>query len=780
MRLQVPTPLFWMIYFSLVLFLLLLGETYLGLYIMGAITLYLQFFLPLRSTQPNHPWYKIAVGISSLFIIWLGITTIFSISLPLSHQAVFEWIFIINLFFWFLEVPWDDVNRRYWLLGMLMSGLVMLILGIVAIATPRLSYLIPGMNLIYPTYGHNHLGVLLLLTIPMFWAAAYEWPSPQTRLLAFFYNFSPLITFGRTVVLLTALQVFTVHRSLLRQSKLLWGGLKILGVMLILVLIGKFFLSWYVDQTGLCPIPQYRNVLCKPWSEERRFWYYKQAFVGLSEQIWVGSGPGTFGLVSEKHRQLPAYVTAFVHNDFLQYFVELGIAGGLLVCLALWLPIFVLYRRAVYIRFRDPLFHGIYWGLVSVLLNSFFDFDLNFIGILSLQVMGMAILSRWSEVRPWPTKLSVFDIVVVWWHKWFHSVATFIIVLVCLVYAVTNILLDYGKYELVARWYPYIHWQSKIFYEAYDQLPAELQLRFNQVYWHHSSLLTRPKERVASSSAEVNKFVHQFAIDPWSRLDKEIYSYYLNQGQLRQAEYEILATDAFFRPKIKGGFQRETIPTQTKESLAHKLMWLSDLQFQQGRYAEGINSIVGAQLYVDWVMNDSRYCGSFPTLYRDLGDDFITLVAPLNSIPVVYFGYCRGSYANLYLRIYQEKLQGSVCDERCLTLLDRALQLDPSKTNTFWLDIFPIHTEQMDVTLKQHEVTSVLEQWRIAMKAVQITTAVLEDEHAGDLDGSTQIRQMLHYAKTLEPLLGSLKPNAQQTARETITNDVRWLYSNLE
>ena len=532
---QVQTPVFWVIYFSLLLFLLLLGETYLGLYVMGAMTLFLYFFLPAHSDEPNHPWYKISVGVAALLLIWIGISTLFSISVPVSHQAAFEWLFIVNLFFWFLEVRWDDINKRYWLLGMLLIGAVMVVLGLASLALPQFSYLIPGMNLIYPTYGHNHLGVMLLMLIPMFWAAAQEWPSPLTRTLAILFNLSPFITFGRTIILLASAQVFTVHRMMLRKNSLVWHLVRVLGVVMLVLLAAKFFLGWYVDQTNHCPIPQYRNILCKSWREERRYWYYQQAIEGLKEHIWIGSGPGTFGLVSEQYRQLPSFATSFVHNDFLQYFVELGIAGGILVCFALCWPLIALYRYSKHQGAHDPLFQGIYWGLVFVLFNSLFDFDLNFIGVLATFVMGMAILSRWGEVQPWPRKLTFLDVLVVWWRRWFHAAATTIIVLICLIYAVTNIMLDYGKVSEVLRYYPYFHWQSKILYEAQPGLSSELKQRFRQVYWHHGGFLQQSTESVAVTQEEVQRFTHIFTVDPWARLSKEVYSYYINQGSLRQA-----------------------------------------------------------------------------------------------------------------------------------------------------------------------------------------------------------------------------------------------------
>lgn len=777
---QVPTQVFWVIYFSLVLFLLLLGETYLGLYVMGALTLYLYLFLPVRSHQPNHPWYKISVGVSSMLLVWLGISSIFSISLPLSQQAVFEWIFLINLFFWFLEVPWDDLNRRYWLLGMLLVGLVMVVLGLASLALPQFSYLIPGMNLIYPTYGHNHLGVVLLMITPMFWAAAQEWPSPFTRILAIIFNLSPLITFGRTIILLAAAQVFTVHRSMLRRNSLIWNIVRGIGVILVALLVAQFLMGWYVDQTNHCPVFRYQNIICKSWQEERRYWYYQQALAGLKEYSWVGSGPGTFALISEKYRQLPSYATSFVHNDFLQFFVELGIAGGLLVCFALCLPLVALYGYSKKNEAQDPLFQGIYWGLVFGLFNSLFDFDLNFIGVITIQVMGLAILSRWWPVKPWPTRLTFFDVLVQWWRRWFHTAATVVVVAICVIYAVTNLLLDYNKLEIVLKAYPFFHWHSKIFYDHLDEATPEFRQQFQKIYWHHSSLLTLNKENVAVSREQVELFSHLFMINPWLRLNKETYSYHINQGNLRQAEYEILAAHSFFSPKFKVGFQREMIPTATKESLAQALMWLSDIQFQQGRFAEGVVSMAGAQQYVDWIFNDSPYCDSLPLLYRDLGDDFLVTTEPLRAIPEAFFGQCRGSFAQLYLRVYQEKLKKSSCGDDCKILLQKALLLDPYGSDSFWNSIFPIHMQQLTTELNKLDIEQAVLVWRESIDVMKVAVEARNTNQVGQDDGFEEQERMLELARIIEPKLSNLSPDAQQTTREMIKDDVRWLYLNLE
>ncbi len=775
---KIPVPVFWLSYFALMLLLLMLGETFIGIFVMVTIAVFMQLFLHTRSQRPSHPWYKLSVALASIFLVWLLITSIFSISWPLSLQAVFEWVFIINLFFWFLEAPWNDIDRRFWLLGVMMLGLVLVFLGIAALFFPQYSYLIPGMNLIYPTYGHNHLGVVLLMTIPMFWAAAKEWPSKVTQTIAILFNITPVFTFGRVIIGLTILQLFFVHQRLLQKSKIVWWVIRIGSGALIFSLIVQFLLGWYVDQGHTCPIPQYRNQVCKSWKEERRSWYSEQAVAGFKERVWTGSGPGTFGLVSEKHRQLPAFSTGFAHNDYLQFFVEYGIAGGLMFCAGFFWLLFKL--KPTQVRGgHDVLYQGIYWGLVSVAINSFFDFDLNYIGVISMMFMGLGLLSKWEKVEPWPKKLAAFDFVVVWWHKWFHVAALTFLVGVALLFATTNILLDLGKSESVLRYFPYFHWQSKILYDKLPDTSLVLQDRFRGIYWHHSNLISSSTESVAMTSDEVRRFRHLFEIDPWSRMHKETYSYYMNRGDYRNAEIELSAANAFFMKQMQSGFGRENIPNEAKESLSRSMMWLADLQFQQGRFIEGAESMVSAQKYFEWAFNDSPFCSSLPLFYRQNIVVAVDVTNKIKDIPKQYFGKCRDDFADLYIKLYREALSTNQCDSVCEDFISEVIAYQPRKAVLFWEQLYPIHEQLISTALTDGKIDETIQNWHQLMSSIRVIEQHVPQNEDETSWGKREKEQLILLSNQILPKLASKGQDYQLVNSKILREDSKWLSQTL-
>ncbi len=745
---------------------------------MVAVTLFIHLGLHGRQQTPNHPWYRVAVGLSFLFFIWLAISTIFSVSLPLSLQAGLEWLFLINVFFWFLEVPWDELDQRFWLIGMLMMGGVLVLLGLAALALPQYSYLVPGMNLIYPTYGHNHLGVVLLLVMPMFWAAAKEWPSKLMQWLAIGFSFTPLMTFGRTIIFLSAAQLGLIHAQVVQKHR--WGRwlMRLAVVATVLMVLSQFFLGWYVDQTKSCPFPKFQNQLCKSWKEERRVIYLQQAWEGLQERPWTGFGPGTFGLVSEKFHQLPSFSSAFAHNDYLQFFVEYGLAGGLMFCLGMgWL----LYKLRPTTRTKDdPLYLGIYWGLVFVAINSLFDFDFNFIGVMALELMGLALLSKWAKVEPWPTKLSLFEAIVRWWQQWFHTVTLAILLGATLLFIGTNILLDAGKTEWVVRWFPYIPWQSKLMFNEIQKLPPPLQERLRAVYWHHSTLLDDPAVSMAGTATEAALFEHLFVIDPWTRQHKESYSYYLNQGNLLRAEHEIGAANYFFQTKMNVGFGRANISNETKTSLANALMWLADRQFQQGRFGEGVDSMVDAQRYQDWIFNDSMYCNSLPLLYFNSGEDPVVFSQSLAKVPKQFFGQCRPDFATFYLKLYEAQLKTGECRDRCQFYFAEAIGYADWAATDFWTKLMPIHLEHLQQAIKIQDVEWAIRQWRETVAIIKIIDTHNYQDAAHDIHEGAEAKQaLLRFQPQIDILLPSLGQENEVKLRQELRDDARWLYTTI-
>src|SRR5690606_871852 len=96
-------------------------------------------------------------------------------------------------------------------LGLLFIGVVMTVIGTVFFLLPQLAINVPGMNMFVSTYGHNHLGALLLLFIPIVMGLMFQEKKHKTKmfyvLLFFLFVLGVILSFGRTILILATVEV---------------------------------------------------------------------------------------------------------------------------------------------------------------------------------------------------------------------------------------------------------------------------------------------------------------------------------------------------------------------------------------------------------------------------------------------------------------------------------------------------------------------------------------------------------------------------------------------
>jgi O-antigen ligase len=109
-------------------------------------------------------------------------------------------------------------------------------------------------------------------------------------------------------------------------------------------------------------------------SVSARFDYWRSAWVALGEHPWLGTGPGTFGVVYRRLKQPEAEMTRLVHNDYLQQGSDSGWPG--LVAYAAWV-LGGLALAAKRLRHGStPLAVGAGLGLAGFAVQSFVEFGL--------------------------------------------------------------------------------------------------------------------------------------------------------------------------------------------------------------------------------------------------------------------------------------------------------------------------------------------------------------------------------------------------------------------
>ena len=112
---------------------------------------------------------------SKLSLVWFQfllvaiVLLIYSTDISLSINRVIVYL-LLYLVFWFGRRLFRKLNNVYIFLTVLIGiTTVLCFIAGALLIVPEYAKYIPPMNIIYPTFGHNHLAEWLLIVIPIAW-----------------------------------------------------------------------------------------------------------------------------------------------------------------------------------------------------------------------------------------------------------------------------------------------------------------------------------------------------------------------------------------------------------------------------------------------------------------------------------------------------------------------------------------------------------------------------------------------------------------------------------
>ncbi len=164
------------------------------------------------------------------------------------------------------------------------------------------------------------------------------------------------------------------------------------------LLVGIVALAFLIgSQLGQIGIGQRLDTVVEnPWEAgAARFVIWKQSWEMLKHAPWMGVGLGHYALYWPPYRD-PSDTSDgfFVHNDYLQIWIEAGLPG-LLLLLAVLISVLLLYVRAMRNATTTPLrkieMTALFAGLLATAAHSFVDFNLY---ILSTTLLAGLVLGR--------------------------------------------------------------------------------------------------------------------------------------------------------------------------------------------------------------------------------------------------------------------------------------------------------------------------------------------------------------------------------------------------
>ncbi|MCC6711276.1 MAG: O-antigen ligase family protein [Candidatus Pacebacteria bacterium] len=540
--------------FTYLVFLTLLGNSYLQFFIIGIGTVLLTFSSLKYGDWNVFNYHSTLVKRIFFFIITLTISAIFTTSVPLTLIKINTYVFAIMVFIATL-VLYKRNNLNIITTGLIFLAFDLTVISIIFQFNPKLATLLPGMNILYSTYGHNHLASLLLLVIPITWWLANN-PDKKTseiipqkilKYLAVLFSFALLLSFGRTAVFLGLIEVVALRMLFAKKNIKISKIHKIIEILFYSVLFLKLLFSSIslVKPDFYCPINYLDNKICKPINTEPRPYYWLQAIYILKDHLLFGSGPGTFQIANERYKNSPQLTTNSAHNFVLDSLSELGLIGGISLIYFIYQPFIAITNNGKYHQELKNIFSKnkstktningllfcIWLSLFSSYLNALFDFDWNFVGIFSISLILLAILVKEINLEQRLVKKNI--------TKFLFILLTIIPITLMLLYFITDTKIVAGDTEKAFRFFPYFYWHQEIYK---NELKEELYPKLESIYQNHSTIYsfliskklhTNEEEKLAELR---NKL---YEIDPWQKINSDNFEYYLKTNQLDLAEKDL-------------------------------------------------------------------------------------------------------------------------------------------------------------------------------------------------------------------------------------------------
>jgi O-antigen ligase len=264
--------------------------------------------------------------------------------------------------------------------AVLVTGLEQHFGGLAASREHFLLYVQPGMKEVPPelmkrmTSGRifgtlfypNTLATVILLLLP--------------ALLAFLWSLKASLTVGARLFLMAAL-------ALTALACLVWSGSK--GGWLVMMLLGlvallqvRFARRWKLVLVGLVLVAGLTGFFWRyaaffekgATSVGARFDYWQAAAQTVRDHPWLGSGPGTFGVVYARVKRPDAEMSRMTHNDYLQQGSDSGLPGLLAYCGFVVLALLGGYPRGTGAPDWPRL--AVWLGVLGWAVQSLFEFPL--------------------------------------------------------------------------------------------------------------------------------------------------------------------------------------------------------------------------------------------------------------------------------------------------------------------------------------------------------------------------------------------------------------------
>lgn len=624
-------------FFVLILQTLFFGESYLRYIIFGFWMIFIFAHLPLFNFKRIHQ-HKLSMSVICLYLIGIAYTSLFTHSVPLTLDFWASITTIILTFCFFLLLPRNYYPSALFFQGLVILGVVFTFIGIFFFFFPHFGSKLPGMNIFYASFGHNHLVALLLLLVPvLIGLLIQEKKNKMYWLLLLLLIAGIILSFGRTGFVLGGVEVIVGYYFYVKEKNgeaaKKVGKLVFLGILATLFIVTAIYFLFSArpvfNESFDCNGIFQRVKLCKNLQKETRLLYWKQAITAIENFPVIGYGPGTFSLISYKYQQYPGMFSAFAHNEFLQQFAENGLIGGTLFLIMIATLLFESVRN---LKNKDQILEKmVLLAIIISIINASIDFDWSFSGILLLTFVFFALLIRNERDSDQPIHSKQ---ILQGTSKCIFIITCSIILTLSVLSLVTEVLLKQNRFQVAFQLFPYFSSQRLIFVK---ELNGEFQAKLFKIYFYHEDVQSKKKDLTQEDS------FHLFTLNPWQQSFKGV-DVLDNMSEKHLEQYVLFLLNA----KYQHDYQ---LSGTSQEQISAHLLDRADNFLLKNEYLHAGRYIVYAYRLTDWSLNFHRPVFIDHPVSMNFIDQFLN---QLDFIPGSYFGAFADDYANLYLGYLNE------------------------------------------------------------------------------------------------------------------------------
>lgn len=635
---------------------------------------------------------KIIFSLWLLFLMALSFISLYTTNIPSTISVLIHYYFsflLFTLLLIFLK------SAKYH------SRLVVIAIAITLFLVSISSYFyfqpqkadnLPFNNMLYPTFGHNHLAEWLLLVLPLSWWLAIEKKKKLLYLVPILLTLSLWLSYGRiatSIGLLELVVIALLYRNRLKRKTS--KGLKLVGGLLFLGFISTLISGAIISTTNptVCDHFHLQKLFCKTTALTNRTYYWQQALAVWKENPIFGTGLGTFYNESLKHVQTPGFQSAYAHNIMLQLLAETGLVGTIpFVVLLSYLLIRV---TKIARNSKTTLAYILLIAVYASFTNALLDFSWSYKAIFYLTLLLIVMLLTYDKDAQ-PTAS--------WDVKWTNRCGL-LLTSICL-----------GIAGFISSGYIWVTTLTSFQLAAYpDQIPNQYMKYLKQYKKDYAKLAIAKSEDEkkelfrlygtdqdvlrelllsAESDAETNLYQkNMFVLDPWYALAFFDAESYLKNNTVDQAVQQVDSLISFINQK-KENFKY--VPRyETQVNFANSVLIVADELFQRGEYKKSAEYYLFAQKIDPWILSKHQ-----PVIANsEIVIEQVDFIRAIESTDVTYFGEYQAIYSNFALELLWLSIEkGKYLEaEDILALSVRLLPWDKWK---LWDDVLQAVLGEMD------------------------------------------------------------------------------------